>query len=74
MPNYRVDNMTWQQYKDLIGTKHGPWVPNGTVEIINSGGYRYVARTNAAEWWAGFIIDYQNAITGKTIGKFRFTQ
>ena len=67
--------MSWQQYKNAISSKYGPWQPTSTpeVEIINTNGYRYTARTVADGWTPGYTIDYVYSATGKTIGKFRFT-
>jgi len=67
--------MSYNQFKDALSAKYGPWQPTSTagVESISFGNYRWTARPNASEWASGLSIDYYNFSSGTTIGKFRFT-
>ena len=71
-PNYRIDSQNWQEYKNAISAKNGPWQPtsNPDVFIIEKNGYKWSARAKATDWYYGYSIDLSK--NNKLIGKFRF--
>ncbi len=73
-PNYRIDSHSWQEYKNAISSKNGPWQPtsNPNVQIIENNGYKWSARPNADDWYYGYTIDFSK--NNNLIGKFRFTK
>ncbi|WP_299398389.1 hypothetical protein [uncultured Gelidibacter sp.] len=73
VPNYAINNRSFNQYKDLIQQKYNiPWqnTSSPNVKFLINGNIKYNARTVASDWSYGYTIDYYR--NGILIGKLRF--
>lgn len=73
VPNYAINNRSFNQYKDLIQQKYNiPWqnTSSPNVKVLINGNIKYNARTVASDWSYGYTIDYYR--NGILIGKMRF--